>query len=94
VLTYEKRFDVRLSSRTLLIRYMDHRGLSVRDLAALTHCSRSVIGHLRSGKRASCESKTAKAVERVLDVPAGTLFDARVSPVLRETAHQPGRAVA
>lgn len=88
----EWRLEVRLISNIALAHYMDHRGLSVRGLAVevarITKgpCSPSTIGHLRSGKRASCRPATARAIEKALDAPSGSLFVPRVSNVVRDVA--------
>lgn len=67
------------------LRWLDHCGLSVRDLAArcvvkdrrtrkFKLLSPAAVGHLRSGKRRTCEPDTARAIEAALNVPPGTLF--------------------
>lgn len=86
------RFDVQLISKVALAQYMDHRDETVRSLATkvmlLTGkpCSHQVVGHLRSGQRSTCRPETAKAVERALGAPPGSLFVPRVSRVVREVA--------
>jgi hypothetical protein len=91
VIVTEVRLDVELISPMALAQYMDHRDLSVRALAEkVDHItrgrtkSRSTIGHLRSGARKTCDPVTAKAIERALDAPPGSLFVARLSTVQRE----------
>lgn len=81
----ESRFDVRLISSTVLADYMRFRDLSVRELASRVGCSHQVIGHLRSGKRATCRPETARKIEEALNAPPGSLFVAKVSRVSRET---------
>lgn len=87
----EWRFDVRLISSQALAQYMTYRDLSVRDLAERVGCSHSTIGHLRSGKRQFINERWAKAIEKSLDAPRGSLFVPQVSSVTRETAPR-GRA--
>lgn len=66
--------DLRLVDHLSLARYMSYRGFSVRTLADRTGVHRSTIGHLRSGKRATCSPQAAKAICRVLDLPVDMLF--------------------
>lgn len=80
----EGRFEVRLISSAAFAQYMKHRGFTVRTLAEQVGCSHSVIGHLRSGARKTCNPVTAKKIERLLDAPAGSLFVPHVSHVARE----------
>lgn len=89
MIVIERRFDVRLISAEALAQYMKYREMSVRDLAARVGCSRATIGHLRSGKRDFVRPAWAKAIEKALDAPRGSLFVAEVSTVTRET----GRSV-
>jgi transcriptional regulator with XRE-family HTH domain len=79
----EGRFWVKLISREALKQYMKHRGFTIRSLAARVGCSRALIGHLCSGERATCMPATARAVEKALDAPAGSLFVPQVSSVVR-----------
>lgn len=77
--------------RKLLKQWMAYRGMSVRALAAATRqprVSRSTIGHLASGERATCSPETAKAIERALDVPPGTLFQPQVCNVSPHAARE------
>lgn len=82
----EGRFEVRLISPDALAQYMRFRGFSVRSLAARVGCSHSTIGHLRSGHRKACDPVTAKAIEKVLDAPDGSLFVPKVLRVARDGA--------
>lgn len=94
----EGRFEVHLISTQVLVDYMRHRGETVRSLAAEVDketarqsrktgepatSSRSVIGHLRSGKRKTCAPPTARAIEKCLNAPPGSLFVPSVSHVSR-----------
>lgn len=82
------RFWVKLISARVLADYMAHRDETVRSLASKVGCSPSTIGHLRSGKRNTCKPAVAKAVERHLNAPPGSLFVPQVSRV----ASNEGRA--
>lgn len=83
---------MQLISNVALAQYMDHRDVTVRGLAKkvslLTgeRCSFQVIGHLRSGERNTCRPQTAKAIEKALEAPPGSLFVPRVSRVVRDVA--------
>ncbi|WP_170228541.1 helix-turn-helix transcriptional regulator [Nesterenkonia populi] len=54
--------------------YMKYRGYSVQGLADRVNVSKSTIGHLRSGFRKSVGPDIAKAIEKALDAPVGSLF--------------------
>lgn len=88
----EWRFEVLLISNEALASYMDFRDFTVRSLATTVEritkekCSHQVIGHLRSGKRKTCRPETAKAIEKALQAPPGSLFVPRVSRVSRDVA--------
>ena len=90
--TTEWRFDVQLISSVAFAQYMDHRDVTVRGLAKTVEritgkkCSHQVIGHLRSGERNTCRPTTAKAIEKALGAPPGSLFVPRVSRVARDVA--------
>lgn len=89
----EGRLWVRLIDHRSLTRYMEFRGLTVRQLAqdvdreTRKHGhptkSRAIIGHLRSGKRNTCQPWTAAAIETCLNTPPGSLFVPTVSHVSR-----------
>ena len=79
-----------------LANYMDYREYSVRSLAEAVElqlrknkkadrktCSKSTIGHLRSGSRKSAAPEVAAAIEKVLGAPNGSLFRASISNVAR-----------
>ena len=72
------RLEVRLISRQALAQYMSFRGHTVRSLARKVNRSSSLIGHLRSGKRHTCSPEVARAIEKALDAPSGSLFVAKV----------------
>lgn len=80
----QRRFVVRLRDRDLLAQWMDHRDVTIRQLAKATNVHPSMIGHLHSGYRRSCSSALAKRIEAALDCPRGTLFVPKVSPVAND----------
>ena len=82
---------MRLISSQALAQYMRYREASVRQLAAKVGCSPATIGHLRSGKRSYVNQEWARAIEKFLDAPKGSLFVPELSRVSRETGP---RAVA
>jgi hypothetical protein len=65
---------VELIDQKTLVTYMQFRRVSVRGLAEAAKCNRSVVGHLRSGKRKTCKPDVAAAIERALNTPPGSLF--------------------
>jgi transcriptional regulator with XRE-family HTH domain len=84
VIVQEVTFEVRLISAAAFAAYMQHRGFTVRSLAARLGVKPGRIGHLRSGKRNTCPPQLARAIEKALDAPPGSLFVARLSTVHRE----------
>lgn len=87
------RLWVKLISSEAFAQYMKFRGYTVRTLADAvdrenrkqghTTSSRAIIGHLRSGKRDTCQPWTAISVEKCLEAPNGSLFVPRLSYVSR-----------
>lgn len=75
MIAIERRLYVRVN-RQALRQWMAYRGLTIRQLAASTRprISSSTVGHLASGHRTTCSPETARAVERALDVPSGSIF--------------------
>lgn len=84
----EGRFELKLISADALASYMKTRDFTVRSLADAVGGAhlRSTIGHLRSGKRSTCDRDLALRIERVLNAPRGSLFIPSVSRVAREVA--------
>lgn len=89
-----KDFYAVCKSGKLLDGHMELRGHSCASLAdAVTAerlrvrkgktCSRQMISYLKTGKLRSCEPDLAEAIESVLNVLPGTIFD--VLPKSRET---------
>ena len=77
--------EVKLISSQALAQYMTFRGHTVRSLAKRVNRSPSLIGHLRSGRRKTCDPNVAKLIERELQAPPGSLFVAKVLHVSRDT---------
>ena len=78
---------LREADRRRLHSIMNYRGVSVRTLASKSGVCRSTIGHLRSGKRNTCEPRAAKRISKALDVPTEALFvDLNAERVVRNSA--------
>lgn len=92
--TRGRLFYVELISTDALRQYMKYRGYSVKGLADRIGVSKATIGHLHSGGRKSVGPETAKAIERALDAPIGSLFVPKVSHGARATPHMDGRTAA
>lgn len=75
------RFEVRVVDRRILEHYIQFRGLSYAELARRVGCSKATIGHLVSGHVRTTKGEWAKAIERALDAPPGSLFVPNVSRV-------------
>lgn len=57
-----------------LAKAMAYAGFSVRTLAEKVGVSRAAIGHLRSGKRATCADDVAKRIAEAVDMPLPFMF--------------------
>lgn len=66
--------------------FMKLRGESVRTLAEKTGCSRSTIGHLRSGHIKRTNPDRARAIAAALNAPVESLFVPSVSRVSQDAA--------
>lgn len=55
---------------------------------------RSTLGHLLTGYQKTVRPEVARTIEEILDVPAGSLFETRVSNLSRETARADRGSVA
>lgn len=80
------RFEVLVVDRRILEHYIKFRGYTFAKLAAEVGCSKATIGHLVSGHVKSTRGEWAKAIERKLDAPPGSLFVAKVSRVSENAA--------
>lgn len=65
---------MRLISREALRQYMEFRGETNQSLGKKAGVSKAIVGHLRSGQRATCTGRTAHAIERALNAPPNSLF--------------------
>lgn len=97
-----RRYDIVLRDARALRQSMRYRRYTVRSLAdevtrelkksrdpqALKSVSKSTIGHLTSGVQKVTRPEIAAAIELVLDVPPGQLFEQRISNVSRETPRE------
>lgn len=70
---------MKLRSKEILIAFMDDKDFSTGRLATYAKCSRSFIGHLRSGYKTSCSPELADRISEALAVPRVALFDERTS---------------
>lgn len=79
--------SARVRSKAELLRWIKHRQTSTRGVAAGVnlqaklerldlHCSHSTIGHLVNPNHSQVDTHADKArlIEKVLDVPTGSLF--------------------
>lgn len=80
------RFEVRVVDRRILEHYIKFRGYSYAKLAEEVGCSKATIGHLVSGHVRTTRSEWAKAIEKKLDAPTGSLFVPVVSRVSGDAA--------
>ena len=76
---YPKGTWMKLRSKEILVAFMDDKGFSTQRLATYSGCSKSMIGHLRSGHKTSCTPALAARISEALDVPLVALFDAKAS---------------
>lgn len=72
---------MKLRSKEILIAYMEdpRNPFSVGRLARCADCSRSFIGHLRTGHKTSCTTDLAERIAEALNVPVEALFEPRTS---------------
>jgi transcriptional regulator with XRE-family HTH domain len=70
---------MKLRSKEILIAFMNDKGFSTERLARYSNCSKSFIGHLRSGYKTSCSPELADRISEALAVPRVALFDERTS---------------
>lgn len=78
---YPKGTWMKLRSKEILIAFMEAKGFSTQRLATYADCSKSMIGHLRSGHKKSCTGELADRIAEALDVPRVALFDEQASAV-------------
>lgn len=92
----ERRLDVELISPQVLRQYLQHRGMSLQQVAdEVTRrgvkTSKATIGHLTKGHVKNTNPARARVICEVLDVPVRVLFVDKVSIVQRDV---PPRRVA
>jgi hypothetical protein len=80
------RFEVRVVDRRILEHYIQYRGFSYATLAGKVGCSKATIGHLVSGHVRTTRKEWAKAIERALEAPPGSLFEVVLSRVSEDAA--------
>lgn len=80
------RFEVKVVDRRILAHYIKFRGLSYAQLAAKVGCSKATIGHLVTGHVSTTKTDWAKAIEKALDAPTGSLFVPSLSRVSGDAA--------
>jgi len=66
-------------SPAALAQAMTYRSYTVRSLADAVGADRSTIGHLRSGRRHSCQPDLAKRIAAAVQMPLDFLFVVRPS---------------
>lgn len=81
---YPKGTWMKIRSKDILIAFMEDKNFSTQRLATYAGCSKSMVGHLRSGHKTSCTPRLAQRIAEALDVPLVALFDARTSAVSGE----------
>lgn len=79
---------MKLRSTQILVAFMESKNFSVTRLAQYAGCSRSMIGHLRSGQKSSCTPGLAERIAEALDVPLVALFDEKTPTVSRQITPQ------
>lgn len=92
---YPKGAWMKLKDKGILVAYMDNprNPYSTGRLAQYAKCSRSFIGHLRTGYKTSCTPQLAERIAEALGVPLEALFDLRTSAVSSENS-KPQRSAA
>lgn len=76
---YPKGTWMKLRSKEILIAFMEDKDFSTQRLATYADCSKSMIGHLRSGHKKSCTPELADRISEALGVPRVALFDEQAS---------------
>lgn len=91
--TWPKGTWMKLRSKDILIAYMEDKKFSTGRLAQYAGCSRSFIGHLRSGHKTSCTPDLAERISEALAVPRIALFVENASTVGGHSDHRQVRKV-
>lgn len=66
---------MRVRDRDALRAYLRLLRMSEREVATRAGIAHATLNHLLTGRRASCSSATARAIERALRCPSGIFFD-------------------
>lgn len=74
---------MRLISREALRSYMEFRDETNVSLGKKAGVSKAIVGHLRGGQRETCSPRTARAIEKALNAPPGSLFVAEMPHATR-----------
>lgn len=70
---------MKLRSAEILKAFMTDQEFSTARLARYADCSKSFIGHLRSGYKKSCTTELADRIAEALGVPTVALFEPQAS---------------
>lgn len=74
---------MRLISREAFRQYMEFRDETNFSLGKKAGVSKAIVGHLRGGQRDTCSPRVARAIERALNAPPGSLFLAELPRAAR-----------
>lgn len=66
---------MRVRDREALRAYVRLLRLSERAVAARAGIAHATLNHLLTGRRGSCSTQTARAIERALRCPDGVFFE-------------------
>lgn len=75
---------MKLISPQVLKQFLSFRGMSYGELASRVGCSKSLIGHLASGRNVRTGIDIARGIAKALDVPIDSLFTPEVYSVQSE----------
>lgn len=76
---------MKLISKEAFRSYVAHRGLTMKEIAFKAGVSPQLVGTLHSHNgRTSCKPENARAIEKALDAPRGSLFLDKASTVQRD----------
>lgn len=82
---------MRVISPVALQQYIRFRDLSYQKLGDKSDNSKSLIGHLATGRRVNTSPDRARRIAKALDVPVEVLFTAEVSTVHRDARRRVSR---
>lgn len=75
---------MRVISPVALQQYIRFRDLSYQELGDKSDNSKSLIGHLATGRRVNTSPDRARRIAKALDVPIEVLFAPEVTTVQRD----------